>query len=100
MKLLYCPKCQDIKKLQYRRRECKCGSSWGWYEKNGWHAVVGGECVPLGINNFSLEEELIRGDSYGRTFLAFVINSTCKTVERMGDNPKEHDEFPPYSTSI
>ncbi len=51
MKLLFCPICTDIVKLDYAERSCKCGRSSGFYHKDGWHATVSGEAVCLGIHN-------------------------------------------------
>lgn len=57
MKLLFCPKCWDVKKLAFEERRCACGESYGRYIDRR-RAVIGGEAVLLGINNFSLRVAL------------------------------------------
>jgi len=55
MKLIYCPKCGDVKKLTRRKmRYCTCEASFGQYEPDGWYAKIGGEAIALGINNHDL----------------------------------------------
>ena len=54
MKLLYCTKCNDIKKLQYETTTCHCGESSGHYQQDGVHAVISGPCVALGLLNMDV----------------------------------------------
>jgi hypothetical protein len=51
MKLLFCPDCFDIIKLDFEYRSCKCKHSNGYYHKNGTHAIVSGKAVCIGIDN-------------------------------------------------
>jgi hypothetical protein len=101
VKLLYCSECGDIRKLNTKshqsmlgerdRVECSCGQSWGWYEEDGLHAVIGGKAIPLGIHNFlfvlALDADK-RADGeprqFGEKFEAFVIPMPCPTVRREG----------------
>lgn len=54
MKLLFCPDCFDVVKLDYNLRRCKCGNCAGKYEADGLHAVVNGGGMSLMINNIDL----------------------------------------------
>ena len=82
MKLIFCPKCQDVVKLQTIERRCNCGLSWGWYSEDGLLAYIGGEATPLGIANssflYALRTRPSRGE--GKVFTAFVIPRECSTV--------------------
>lgn len=53
MKLLFCPECLDVFKLQFRDRSCSCGVSRGHYEKDGERVTVRGGLV-MGLGNRSL----------------------------------------------
>jgi hypothetical protein len=87
VKLIYCPECQDVKKLQKGTRWCKCRESWGFYKEDGLNAVLGGEAVPLGFNNrsFALALRMRTGSRYqAKNFTAFTIDeSVCDTIERV-----------------
>ena len=82
MKLLFCSKCQDVRKLQYRRVFCECGKSWGNYFEDGLNAYIGGEAVPLGFDNGSFKQALRNQPKRapGKRFEAFVIQTECDTV--------------------
>ena len=82
MKLIFCPKCEDIRKLSYDLRRCSCGEAWGYYRDDGLNAVIGGGAIPLGIENSSLIRALkVRPiDGMGSRFVAFVIPEKCSTV--------------------
>lgn len=82
MKLLFCPKCEDVRKLQFRRVFCECGKSWGNYFEDGLNAYIGGEAVPLGFDNSSLQRALKNRPKQGpgKRFDAFVIQTNCDTV--------------------
>ena len=53
MKLFYCPQCHDVMKLHVYLRQCYCGESGGFYKRDGLNAVLIGEAIPVGIDNFS-----------------------------------------------
>lgn len=82
MKLIYCPHCKDVRRLTFEKRECECGASFGYYYKDGLHAVIGGDAIPLGIDNFTfgyaLEHRPETG--MGMTFSAFVIPKQCPSI--------------------
>ena len=82
MKLIFCPKCQDVIKLISKMRFCDCKQSSGIVEKDGLNAKIFGESVPLGFQNTSFLTALnSRGDSrWGNTFTAFVIPYNCPTI--------------------
>jgi len=54
MKLLFCPECHDIVKLDYDKRSCKCGESFGYYHADGSHATVCDKAVVIGLDNITL----------------------------------------------
>jgi hypothetical protein len=54
MKLVFCLECQDLFKLSYELRACKCGKCCGKYEQDGAHAVTNGEGICVAISNPSL----------------------------------------------
>jgi hypothetical protein len=55
MKLLFCPHCDDVFKLdKTETRSCKCGRVRGKYKSDGSHAVTNGCGVPVAINNRDL----------------------------------------------
>jgi hypothetical protein len=53
MKLLFCPSCFDVIKLDFEPRKCKCGLVAGKYIDDT-YAVVNGEGYSLAIGNGSL----------------------------------------------
>ena len=64
-------------------RECECKKSFGFYEKDGINAVIGGEAIPLGISNpdFMLAMARRPNEGMGSTFEAFVIPVECPTIK-------------------
>lgn len=50
MKLLFCPNCWDIFKLDYKKRSCLCGKAIGYYTDDS-NAVVNGHGISMGISN-------------------------------------------------
>jgi hypothetical protein len=56
MKLLFCPECTDIIKLNFDKRFCQCGKSSGAYLPDGLKAWVDGEGFVLGFDNTSFVE--------------------------------------------
>lgn len=85
MKLIYCPKCHDVRKLDYPEVVCKCGASSGSSRIGGLHAVIRGAAIPLGFNNASLMDCLCNRpeDGAGLEFTAFVIPKDCPTVTKL-----------------
>lgn len=81
MKLIYCPECQDVQKLQHFKRECWCGQSWGRYVDD-LNAEIGGKAIPLGFANSTFAHALkyrCKTD-VGSRFVAFVIEEECPTI--------------------
>lgn len=85
MKLIFCPDCQDIRKLLHEQTYCSCGKSWGQYTDDI-NAVIGGLAIPIGIANYSFVEALkadrVYGQKDGTQFTAFIIPLPCKTVQQ------------------
>lgn len=93
MKLILCKECEDVIKLQYEMRFCKCKKSYGKYVKDA-YAEYAGPCVPLGLQNLSLATAIRNQPLFspGRKFEAFVIptiSKTCKRMENDQHNSKE-----------
>lgn len=82
MKLIYCPECHDVVKLEMEHRECKCKLAYGRYLEDGLHAVINRAAIPLGFNNFSLCPALNNrpASGMGERFEAFVIPVECPTI--------------------
>ena len=80
MKLLFCPNCEDIVKLNMRTRFCLCGNVSGRYLDNRL-AVYTGDAVPLGIDNKALLHAMTRWEEtgFGLNFDAFTISKDCPT---------------------
>ncbi len=85
MKLIYCPKCQDVRKLDFAVTVCNCGASKGWYANDALNAIIQGEAVLLGFDNPSLMAALHNQpeDGTGEVFTAFVIPKDCPTVTKL-----------------
>lgn len=78
MKLLYCPLCMDLFKLDHEPRHCKCGEVKGGYYQDGIRAWKGKEGVMLGLNNLYLAQLLtgkLLGDNTSPVFLYRINNS-------------------------
>jgi hypothetical protein len=60
MKLLFCPDCWDVIKLESEIRKCKCGKCSGKYLENLHNAVTNGEGICLAFNNSSLTSAIVR----------------------------------------
>lgn len=87
MKLIFCPRCQDVVRLFDHVRKCDCGLSWGHYV-DPLMAEIGGDAIPLGFDNGEMTKALntasqVKGAGRGITFAAFVIRMPCATVHRM-----------------
>ena len=82
MKLIICLNCDDVFKLDYKERTCKCGRAKGKYLKDGYNAVYSGG-MPLGFNNSSLTSAMRNQpeEGMGRVFEAFVIPKSCPTMK-------------------
>lgn len=81
MKLLFCKVCQDLIKLDYEIRTCKCGNGGGKYINSTDAEYFGSHAVPMGIANGSLRKALT-GDNTGtrgERVEAFIITDNCKT---------------------
>jgi len=85
MKLIFCPKCQDIIRLITSPRKCLCGKSEGWYLEDGWHAVIKGDAIAVGINNSSFaaayRSRSIKAD-LGPDFRAFFFPENTERIRR------------------
>jgi hypothetical protein len=85
MKLILCHNCQDVFKLDYKLRSCKCGQSKGKYLKDGLNATYQGEnAVPIGFANSTLVKAVNNQpeSGMGKEFVAFVIPKKCPTFQK------------------
>jgi hypothetical protein len=83
MKLIFCPKCQDVFKLIAEKvRHCECGHVWGFYAEDGLNAEISAEAVPLGFANTSFAYAMAYRpkSGSGKEFTAFVIPEECDTI--------------------
>jgi hypothetical protein len=85
MKLIFCPKCNDIIKLNYNDQTCSCKTSGGYYLTNGLNAEYWGNAIPIGINwsSFLNTIKYQPQQGQGKTFEAFVIPFKCKTMKKI-----------------
>lgn len=83
MKLIFCPKCQDVLKLQKFRRNCQCAASFGYY-LDEINAEIGGKAIPIGFANKTLASALKNRPKtgLGSRFEAFVIPEDCETIKK------------------
>ena len=91
MKLVFCPKCQDVVRLkQDRVKTCDCGNVSGQYtdELYAWYSGEG--AMPLGFANssFSMTLKIQPNDGLGQLFTAFVIPKVCSTFENKDETVK------------
>ena len=84
MKLILCRECEDVFKLDYKLRSCKCGQCKGKYLKDGINATYQGPAVPIGFANSSLVKAVNNQPErgMGKEFIAFVIPKQCPTFSR------------------
>lgn len=83
MKLIFCPDCGDVVRLVMRKRHCQCKANWGYYKKDGIHAVISKGAIPLGFANGSLVKAIALQPAMGMgvDFKAFVIPRVCDHIE-------------------
>jgi hypothetical protein len=85
MKLLFCSSCNDVIKLDYKPRTCKCLKVGGRYLADGLNATYWGDtAVPLGFADASLGRAILNQpkEGKGREFSAFVIPKVCPTMRK------------------
>lgn len=89
MKLIFCPRCQDVRKLQRYQTYCECGYVSGRYDADGAHATVSQNATVIGLDNHTLRRAIIASqdrDSGHRTLAAWVMGSDASRV-RWEDQP-------------
>ncbi len=85
MKLILCPKCNDVIRLIDIKRACRCGKSWGFY-KDKRNAIINSVAVPIGIDNKSLayavrNRALTDSELNSIKVDTFIIPYVSRTVE-------------------
>ncbi len=87
MKLIFCKKCHDVRKIHTIKVSCVCGKSWGRYFPDGLHAEDGGEAGPLAFVNSSfagaIGDQPTTDDNGGVPFGAFVVPKECETYKKV-----------------
>lgn len=85
MKLIFCPECEDVVRLQEVDRQCRCGKSGGKYT-DIINAEIWGKAIPIGFNNSSFVAALLKrpDEGMGSRFEAFVIPHKCASVKKVG----------------
>ncbi|MFW9874521.1 MAG: hypothetical protein ACFFG0_15550 [Candidatus Thorarchaeota archaeon] len=85
MKLIFCPKCQDVRKLQLSKNiSCSCGCSGGMY-LNDLNAIYFGDAIPIGFSNSSFAKAIRNQpeEGQGGRFEAFIIPKKCNTFKKL-----------------
>lgn len=66
-------------------RSCKCGLSGGMYKKDGRHAIIDGQAIPIGIDNYKFQQAIDNQEEedcgYGTPFAAFIIAKGSAKIE-------------------
>ena len=83
MKLIYCPFCTDVVRLNKKLRKCECGKCSGKYEDDGLNATISEDAVPIGFSNKGFKEALKANPDaeLGKRFEAFVISKDATTIK-------------------
>ena len=86
MKLIFCTSCNDLFRLMRAGRCCTCGRSYGRYLEDGLNAIIGGDAIPVGISNTSLNDALQKkrhgaGMTVPISIDAFLIEDQCTTIK-------------------
>ena len=91
MKLIFCPHCHDIVKLNITSsRCCLCGKSCGKYDKDGIHAWINKEAIPLIFVNSSFFEAMRNRPKkgMGKGFVAAVVPEQVTHIAVVDDPSK------------
>lgn len=94
IKLLLCPACHDVRKLQMEPdiTTCDCGKSWGFYKHDGWNAVIGAG-LAIGVDNNSVAyalRERLNGNGKSVYLSAWLMATDHKTIEYGQPKKPEH----------
>jgi len=84
MKLLFCRRCGDVRKLQKSITYCECGHVYGSYRSDGAHALVSPDAEIIGIDNHTLQRASAardHADSGYRTLAAWLMGKDAPRVE-------------------
>ena len=82
MKLIFCKECQDIFKLDFEMRFCKCKKSSGKYLDNSKAVYYGEFAIPIGINNHQLANAVYNPNAQSTNFDAFVFDKKYKNFRK------------------
>lgn len=82
MKLLFCTRCFDVRKLRRTATECGCGYVRARYLEDGWHAAWNGKGHLFGLDNHTVRRAMDEAD-------LGVVNPRLDAW-LMNDNPRVH----------
>jgi hypothetical protein len=103
VKLLICPECNDVRKLGYEKTVCECGKSYGYYQKDGWNAVIGGLGLAIGLDNnyvlIALYRRILRGDDSSIDLSAWLMAKDHPTIKYKPCNHSNHVEITAHDGS-
>jgi len=83
MKLLFCPKCEDVRKLGFKKIYCKCRKSWAYY-KDERLAARNSHAVLIGLGNTSFVKAFKNRNNplwSSHEFKAWIIGPDSEHVE-------------------
>ena len=72
MKLILCPKCDDVFKLSRTLKACKCGAAQGRYLADGLYAQINMVAIPIGLANRPLAREVVAYQRGNKTMDAAI----------------------------
>ena len=72
MKLILCPKCDDVFKLSRTLKSCECGLSQGRYLEDGLYVQINMVAIPIGLANRPLAREVVAYQRGNKTMDAAI----------------------------
>ena len=88
MKLLFCPKCHDVRKLKFKKIYCQCRKSWAYYREDGRYAVRNPFAILIGLGCTSFEKAVKNKSNpvlSTHEFKAWIIGPESEYVEVEND---------------
>jgi len=82
MKLIYCPRCEDIVRLMIWERQCICGASKGRYVDEN-NAKVTDVAIPIGIDTDQFQDALEQKNDECKKIDAWFFPSNWETIRKL-----------------
>jgi len=92
MKLILCPKCDDIFKLSRTLKSCECGAARGRYLEDGLYAEINMVAIPIGLANRTLAREVVAYQRGNRTMDCSVDAWVFRVDEPHIERVKEFED--------